>query len=252
MVNLESVIEAIQCSEDLDEAFSHLNQVLQKYGYNNACYTLMTDHPSIDQKAFHGLATSYPEDWLNYYNEKEYQENDAVWIRLLDNTTPFFWQDAMKTREKDQTIDPNSLLLSKKIMNEAEEASMADGIGISFINQAGEISGIGISKERSETSNNITDLAELFLIGTVFHDKYMSSFTEVSLPKFTSREKDVLSWSVEGKTDWEIAKIIGISYPTVRFHWNNIFKKMQVNNKILATSIAIRRKIIFPQRLGIP
>jgi len=55
-----------------------------------------------------------------------------------------------------------------------------------------------------------------------------------------------LLWVSEGKSDWTIAEIIGISHATVRFHMNNIFKKLDANERTLATVKAIRRGLIFP------
>ncbi|WP_447973005.1 LuxR family transcriptional regulator [Nitrospira sp. Kam-Ns4a] len=41
-------------------------------------------------------------------------------------------------------------------------------------------------------------------------------------PVLTKREREVLEWMKEGKTNWEIGRILGISERTVRFHVGNI------------------------------
>ncbi|MGH1397754.1 MAG: helix-turn-helix transcriptional regulator [Alphaproteobacteria bacterium] len=247
MSTIEAAIKNIQDAKTAEEAFLYFNQTMEQYGYNNNCYTLMNDHVSLNQKAYHGLATSYPEDWLQYYNEKEYQKVDAVWESLLDKRSPFFWQDIIEHQKHDSSVDERKIRLSQKVMNEAEDAGLADGIGISFANSLGEIAGIGLSKEKAENVKNYQEMAEVYLIATVFHDKYLSLFTKPKIPNFSEREKDILLWSAEGKTDWEISKIINISVPTVRFHWKNIFEKTGVNSKTFATTIAIRYKVVTPQ-----
>ena len=252
MSDLEATIKHIQSSLTAEEAFAHFNKAMADYGYNNNCYTLMNDHPSVNQKAYHGLATSYPEDWLNYYKEREYQKVDAVWNRLLQRPTPFFWRDVIEGQKKDSSVAEEKRKLSEQVMNEAEDAGVADGIGISFVSTLGEIAGIGLSRDRPETKNNYQDMAEVYLISTVFHDKYLSLFTRPEVPKFSNREREVLLWSAEGKTDWETAEILGISVPTVRFHWKNIFEKTQVNSKTFATTIAIRHRVITPQLIRPP
>ena len=247
MSTIETAIASIQNAISHEETFSHFNMAMAYYGYNNNCYTLMTDHPSIGQEAFHGLATSYPEDWIKYYKEKEYQKVDPVWDRLMQKTSPFYWDDIVETIKNSVQIEEAKKNASQKVMDQAQEAGVADGIGISFVSTLGEIAGIGLSKERPEPSKNHQEMAEIYLISTVFHEKYLSLFGAVEKPQISPREKEVLLWSAEGKTDWEIAEIIGITVPTVRFHWNNIFKKLQVNSKIFATTMAIRDKIITPQ-----
>ena len=247
MSTIEDAIKSIQEAQTPEEAFLCFNQTMEQYGYNNNCYTFMNDHVSLNKKAHHGLATSYPEDWIKYYNEKEYQKVDTVWEHLLDRRSPFFWQDVIEKQKHNNSIDENRLKLSQKVMNEAEDAGLADGIGISFTNSLGEIVGIGLSREKAVNTKNYQEMAEIYLIATVFHDKYLSLFTKPKIPNFSEREKDILQWSAEGKTDWEISQILSISVPTVRFHWKNIFEKTEVNSKTFATTIAIRYKVITPQ-----
>lgn len=52
--------------------------------------------------------------------------------------------------------------------------------------------------------------------------------------KLSKKETEVLSWVEEGKTNWEVSIILGISERTVKFHLSNIFKKYQVSNRIQA------------------
>jgi len=47
----------------------------------------------------------------------------------------------------------------------------------------------------------------------------------------TSREAEVTGWIAEGKTDLEVARILGISEHTVGKHRDNIFTKVGVGNR---------------------
>lgn len=38
------------------------------------------------------------------------------------------------------------------------------------------------------------------------------------IPTLSPREREVLQWCAQGKTSWEIARILGISERTVNFH----------------------------------
>ncbi|MET1412955.1 autoinducer binding domain-containing protein [Roseibium sp. HPY-6] len=245
MSDLEKAVLEIQAADSNESAFSAFNGAIQRYGYNNACYTLMTDHMSIDQPAFHGHATSYPEDWLKFYNEQNYQVIDAVWHRLLQSPTPFFWNAHV-----DHVVrDPEALGLAKKVMNEAEEAGVADGIGVSFVNLHGEIAGLGISRPENDGVLDPNVLSDIFFLSAIFHERYQGFFKNKPLPHLTSREKDVLCWAAEGKTDQEIGLILNVSKGTIRFHWNNIYKKLDVNSKLMATLVAIRLRLINPYSL---
>jgi DNA-binding CsgD family transcriptional regulator len=43
----------------------------------------------------------------------------------------------------------------------------------------------------------------------------------------------------EGKTNWEIAKIVGLSERTVRFHVGNIFNILDVKSRTQAVACAL-------------
>lgn len=51
------------------------------------------------------------------------------------------------------------------------------------------------------------------------------------LPKLTKRELDVLSWTAQGKTAWEVSIILGMSEKTVNFHLGNAMRKLEVTSK---------------------
>lgn len=50
-------------------------------------------------------------------------------------------------------------------------------------------------------------------------------------PKLTRRELDVLSWTSQGKTAWEVSVILGMSEKTVNFHLGNAMRKLDVTSK---------------------
>jgi DNA-binding NarL/FixJ family response regulator len=63
-------------------------------------------------------------------------------------------------------------------------------------------------------------------------------------PVLTNREKEVLRWLKEGKSSWDISKILRISRYTVDFHIKNLFRKLSVVNRTQAVSEAFRQGII--------
>ena len=65
-------------------------------------------------------------------------------------------------------------------------------------------------------------------------------------PKFelSNREIEVLKWTKEGKTSYEISVILKISERTVTFHISNIKQKLDVSNKTHAVAVALKAGII--------
>lgn len=56
----------------------------------------------------------------------------------------------------------------------------------------------------------------------------------------TKREAQVLYWVSFGKTNWEVAQILDMSPRTVTKHLEQIFRKLDVDNRTSAANIAIR------------
>ncbi len=56
----------------------------------------------------------------------------------------------------------------------------------------------------------------------------------------TSREAEVLLWLSRGKSNRDIAEILGLSPRTVNKHLEQMFLKLQVDNRASATALAVR------------
>lgn len=63
-------------------------------------------------------------------------------------------------------------------------------------------------------------------------------------PALTPRELEVLRWTMDGKTAWEVGALLGISERTVVFHINNGTHKLGCINKQQAVLKALRLGLI--------
>lgn len=58
--------------------------------------------------------------------------------------------------------------------------------------------------------------------------------------QLTKRESEVAYWLSFGKTNWEIAQILAMSPRTVNKHLEQVYKKLDVDNRTAAASVCIR------------
>jgi DNA-binding CsgD family transcriptional regulator len=249
MKDLERYVERIVASQTTQEAFDHFCDAMRKHGYDRIAYSLVTDHPSLGLRGQHGLATSYPEDWMKHYAAHNFSLIDPVTQRVLTKRTPFFWSET--------TVKLDRLSASLRMMNEAADAGLGDGIGISLRGDGPELVGVGIARSSLPESerNKPGDynlLAGAYLLSTCLHETYRDLIIKSARATVSAREHDVLSWGAEGKTDEEISMILGISTRTVRFHWSNIFKKLAANGRTYAITKALRQQMIIPATVRTP
>ncbi|MCW3053317.1 MAG: two component LuxR family transcriptional regulator [Chthonomonadales bacterium] len=66
----------------------------------------------------------------------------------------------------------------------------------------------------------------------------------MSSPELTARELEVLRLLVRGRSNKEIASELSIEEGTVRAHCNNLFQKLEVNDRTQAAMAALRRGLI--------
>lgn len=64
-------------------------------------------------------------------------------------------------------------------------------------------------------------------------------------PRLTLREKEILKGIAEGKGNKEISDCLSISLETVKSHTKNIYKKLNVKNRVEAAMMAMERNHVF-------
>ncbi|MCK6418180.1 MAG: LuxR family transcriptional regulator [Alphaproteobacteria bacterium] len=241
MIALEEFIQKTNRAATSEEIFLLFESALQKLGYDRICYSLITDHPSLGLKAGHGVLRNYSEDWMKHYVSKGYEKIDPVPKYCFSTNKPFTWDWVVQS----QILSNDAQL----VMNEAHEAKLYDGIAVPMYGVNGELAGVGLASSAGGTEVNKNMLCVIRALAYQFHLAYTekeASEGNLKNVRLTNREKEILLWAAEGKSDPAIAEIMGISYPTVRYHMNNVFRKLQANERTFAVVKAIRNGLILP------
>lgn len=68
--------------------------------------------------------------------------------------------------------------------------------------------------------------------------------TPASNATLSTREREVLRWLREGKTNWEIAQILGTSENTVKHQVRSLLVKLRVNNRAQAVAKAMGLELL--------
>ena len=244
---LEDFIVQSNQAQSGEDLFNLFEQQVKNYGYDRVIYCLLTDHLSLGLNAQHGVFSTYPNDWLEHYKNNAYHRTDPVLRKGYTAASPFLWEDVSN--------DPQLSTDAKKVMNEAQDAKLYNGIGIPIRGSFFEIAGFGIASSEKNVDANANTLCILHFMSLQFYtviNSLISKIEQNKPVKLTKREQDILLWATEGKSDSVIADILGIRHSTVRFHFKNIFAKLQVNERTLAVVKAIRLGLIIPQTVRTP
>ncbi|WP_115720405.1 helix-turn-helix transcriptional regulator [Gallaecimonas mangrovi] len=99
------------------------------------------------------------------------------------------------------------------------------------------------SEDAKRFAYEVDNLAALFAVYHQQANRILSD--EAEYPKLSPREKECLKWVSEGKTTWEVAKILNIAERTASFHLNNVLAKTQSENRNQAITKLLLNGSIF-------
>lgn len=210
-------------------------------GFDRYAYCALTGHERYlsSNNPAPAVALNYPTSWTDYYFEHRYQTRDPVVLYARELEKPFLWDSLAHVFRLDGT--------QRKIMHQAEEAKLKDGVGVPLHGAHGNVclltfaSGDGHSDPGAE-------MHKLAALAVQFHFAYSeigrSDPGHRRIPNLSRRERECLQWVERGKTTWDISRILNISENTVNTHVKNAFAKLETNRRITAVVKAIHYGII--------
>lgn len=244
---IESFIEETNRAKTKEEVYQHFQTTLANLGYDRLTYCYATDQPKLNRKAEFGIVSTYPQEWLEYYNQSNFMAHDPIVKQLFLTNGAFAWESIVSKLELTE--------VQLKIMNEAENVGINSGIGVGIHQCFNEISGLGIASSYKRKDHKKDTVAQVNLLAFQFHEAYSSrNHAQQMLKKIdlSKREKEILHWMYEGKSDIVIADLLYIQHSTVRYHIKNIYLKLGVNNRTMAVVKALKLGLICPTFVQTP
>lgn len=181
------------------------------------------------------VTTNYNEEWVRTYLEKNFSGIDPIMAECRGNEGLHYWADVYRRRPPDAGF-----------LSAARDFGLVDGYAAGIQNLSGSRRGL-ISFSGGGLSKNYRDCLVLEIIVPHLYQAmdrivYRRKFME--MPAVTLREKEVLKWMTCGKTNWETSVILCVSECTIRFHMNNVMKKLNATSKTHAVAIALAAGLV--------
>jgi DNA-binding CsgD family transcriptional regulator len=232
------VIEKISRATRFAEGQEVLRKAILDLGLSHVAYAAL-NLPSI-KRVRPLFAVTYSAEWQKHYVQEGYVNIDPVVRAGLGGVLPIDWSTI-------RSEDPIVL----KFLGEAQEFKVGRvGLSIPIRGRHGEFALFSVTADANpeEWRKRLPFLSrDLMLLAYQFHDwaiKVEGIEKEIKLDVLTAREKDCLRLRSQGKTDWEISQVVGISQSTVKFHLENSRAKLGATNTIHAVSKAIAHGLI--------
>jgi len=178
------------------------------------------------------INVSYSNDWLYAYCKNEFATVDPVLQSLLSTFQTQTWKQTYSTARSPKQFE---------FIEEACSFGLTHGITIGMLEPdrgfATFFSFAGGDPKGTQRFSSLLEYLLPPLHRVLIANTHTPLFNRVK--GLSPREMTVLLWMKEGKTNWEIARIVGVTERTVRFHVEGIFMKLDVGSRTQAVAVAM-------------
>jgi DNA-binding CsgD family transcriptional regulator len=194
--------------------------------------------PSGGFKEFNSvLNIGYSNEWLYNYGKKGYASVDPVLQSLLSSFKTQVWKQTYRNVRSPKQLE---------FIEEARSVGLTNGVTTGMLaRDRGFATFFSFAGGDAADTQRYIGLLE-YLLPSIHGVLIANIQTPLSnrVKGLSHREMAVLLWMKEGKTNWEIAKIVGITERTVRFHIEGIFMKLDVSSRTQAVALAMEHGLI--------
>ena len=191
------------------------------------------------------ILNGFPDLWREHYDNAGYMYSDPTVKHCSVSTSAIEWSQLVVSNGRRDTV-------AREVMGEAMVYGLRQGISVPVHGSGAEWGMMSLSSPERYSSTVIQE--------TRIHTQFIAQATHEALKRvvngavtdahdseLTARECECLQWTANGKTAWEISKILMLSESTITFHLKNAIIKMEVNNRphAVAKAVAQSRIMLF-------
>ncbi len=226
-------IEQLDGFSSADGVAEAMHRIIARFGFEGLFFAGLQPKPgqSFDDLI---LAARCPAEFRSLYVSRGYIHFDDNVRRAQRSTQAFEWTSRPNVEDKeDRMREINGLLADFAFLR---------GLIVPLHGPGGFVAGVALAGAKVELSAE--NQPRLHLLSLYAFDRIHQLATKhEAKPKLTAREREVLAWSAQGKSAWEIGEILGLSKRTVDEHAKTAMRKLGATNRTQAVAMAIRHRL---------
>lgn len=229
-------IEASDAADSMHMLREQLAEALAAFGIPYFSLVAMLPATTGGPRAPVTLISKTKNGWADFYWQANAFNFDPTVHAALRRYTPFSWSE-IEARRQSQSAK-NLFASIRDIMD------VDGGLVIPLHDDLGFAGLIGLYQEERELPAEVRASAKLMAIYALDRAKTLrveAAANDDALCPLTERQRELLSFAAAGKSDWDIAKILGISSHTANDHFEKAKEAMGVRTRAQAIAIAVRR-----------
>jgi len=221
--------------EQLTESFGAC--VLAHGFHRAACLRVATPGQPVQPKMLFGWGAT---DWATQYVDQRLYRNDPSIQAVFTAIEPFSW---------DEVEGRSPAREAGAVFNPLRATGAVNGLVVPVHGPLGEVLAVSLISEADDSFSR--ELRQrMHVAGCLFATRgltLMERELEAPAPDLTRREIQCVYWVAEGKSDWEIGRILEISEETVAWHVQNAKRKLGVARRAQLATAAWRRGVLLDE-----
>lgn len=229
-------IRAINAAPTSEATLAVFTSAVRDYGFDQVIIGQLVNPANINLKDILFIST-WPKEMQERRRKTMAALHDPVARAALRTKRPFRWSEATK----------HASLRGQRAVNILRDYGIKDGYMFPMHSLNSVTGGVSIGCEKIDISPS--EVAELELACSAAYYRFEAiegPFPYQVMPDLSPREAEVVQLAAAGKTNIEIAKILGVQEDTVKKHMVGARTKLGALNRAHAVSKALASSQIFP------
>lgn len=183
------------------------------------------------------LFANHQHDWFEFYRKNHLMLEDPALHFVKRPVQPFTWSWVNKTF--DLTAG------ERFVMNEPRNFKISDGLVVPIHGPGGSVATVSMAGQHIQTGAREVAAVQMTMTAAYNQALHITRLFETARPsKLTTRQRECLNWVQHGKSNRDIAAILGISVGTVKDHIDAAKETFGVGSRIEAVIAAHREKLL--------
>lgn len=180
----------------------------------------------------------WPPDWLDLYMQRGFMTDDPFVLEVRRRMTPYSLRDLESMRITAR---------GRELLDAVRQYGWREAVGFPIHGPAGYQGLVSVAAMQT-LSLPPRDIAMLHLMAVSVHDRCRAALDfgmpTQPLPRLSAREIECLQWVAVGKTDADIAQLLGISAATAHYHVEQAKKKLGKSSRTEAVALLVLHGLI--------
>ena len=231
---MERILAAMQRTQTVSEVLDLLGQAARKFGAARHSYHFTPAFERQTSAKTIVAADGFGPEWISLYENEHFRRCDPIPDYVMHEGHIVTWEHSLEA----QHLTPDAIDFAKALTSHG----LVCGVGVPLYGPDNRHAYLAFGFDAPLTDADDGRLAILAAIGQKAHTR-ICALTKADAKgrlALSPREREVLTWVGRGKSNNDIATIIGVSPETVKTHIQRIFGKLDVSDRVGATVKALK------------